>query len=73
MFQIWAPYLHFEGAKIIYVLLVLIRGFGGRRRFLTMVWTLILICICSLVFGSPICQILALYFDFEGAKQIHVL
>merc|ERR1712112_265361 len=34
---------------------------------------LILIWIWSLVFGTPICQILALYLDFEGAKNIHVL
>merc|ERR1712081_96823 len=34
---------------------------------------LILIWIWSLVFGTPICRILALYLDFEGAKDIHVL
>ena len=34
---------------------------------------LIMIWIWSLVFGTPICQILALYLDFEGAKNIHVL
>ena len=33
----------------------------------------ILIWICSLVFGSPIFQSLALYLDSEGAKDIHVL
>ena len=27
----------------------------------------------SLVFGTPIFQILALYLDFEGEKNIHVL
>ena len=36
-------------------------------------WILILILIGSLVFGTPIFQILALYLDFEGAKNIHVL
>ena len=35
--------------------------------------TLILIWICSLVFGTHILGILALYLDFEGAKNIHVL
>ena len=34
---------------------------------------LILIWIWSLVFGTHIFQILALYLDFEGAKNIHVL
>ena len=34
---------------------------------------LILIWIWSLVFGTPIFRILALYLDFEGAKNIHVL
>ena len=29
--------------------------------------------IWSLVFGTPIYQILALYLDIEGAKNIHVL
>ena len=34
---------------------------------------LILILILLLVFGTPIIQILALYFAFERAKNIHVL
>ena len=34
---------------------------------------LILIRILSLVFGTPMFQILALYLDFEGAKNIYVL
>ena len=33
----------------------------------------ILIWIWSLVFDTPMFQILALYLDFEGAKNIHVL
>ena len=33
---------------------------------------LILIWIWSLVFDIPMIQILALYLDFEGAKNIHV-
>ena len=38
MIQILALYLDFEGAKNIYVLKVLIWGFGGCWRFLTGVW-----------------------------------
>jgi len=34
MFQIWAHYLDFEGAKNIHVLQVLIRGFRGHWKFL---------------------------------------
>merc|ERR1712112_451435 len=34
---------------------------------------LILIWIWSLVFDTPMIRILALYLDFEGAKNIHVL
>ena len=33
----------------------------------------ILIWIWSLIFDTTIIQILALYLDFEGAKNIHVL
>ena len=39
MFQILALYLHFEGAKNINMISVLIWGFGGRWRFLTRVWS----------------------------------
>ena len=38
--QILTLYLYFEGAKIIYVLEVLIWGFQGCWRFLTGVWHL---------------------------------
>ena len=34
---------------------------------------LILIWIWSLAFDTPMIRILALYLDFEGAKNIHVL
>ena len=34
---------------------------------------LILICVWSLILDTPMFQILALYLDFEGAKNIHVL
>ena len=34
---------------------------------------MILIWVWSLVFDTPIFRILALYLDFEGAKNIHVL
>ena len=38
IFQIFALYLDFEGAKNIHVLEVLIWGFGRGWRFLTGVW-----------------------------------
>ena len=34
---------------------------------------LILIWICSLVFDTTMFQIVALYLDFEGAPDIHIL
>ena len=34
---------------------------------------MILIWIWSLVFDTPMIQIWALYLDFEGAKNIHIL
>ena len=40
MIGILGLYLDFEGAKNIYVLQVIIWGFGGRWRFLTGVWNL---------------------------------
>ena len=40
MIHILSLDLHFEGAKKIHVLLVLIWGFGGCLRFLTGVWHL---------------------------------
>ena len=40
IFQIWALYHDFEGAKNTHVLDVLIWGFGGYWRFLTGVWNL---------------------------------
>ena len=42
MIRILALYLDFEGAKNIHVLQALIWGFGGRWRFLTGVWHLVL-------------------------------
>ena len=66
-------YIDFEDAENIHVLLVLILGFedtgGSWLRF----GILILIWIWSLVFSTPMFWILALYLDFEGAKNIHVL
>ena len=41
--------------------------------FLPVFGILILIWICSLEFDTLIFKILALYLDFEGAKNIHVL
>ena len=73
IFQILALYLDFEGAKNIYVLYVLIWGFGGCWKFLTGVWEVDLIWIGSLVFDTSIFQILKLYIEVEGAKNIYVL
>ena len=122
MFKFFSLCLNFEGANNIYVLLVLIWGFGGLWRFLTGVWhcdqdldmthscskfalsililkvqitfmavkssfgaledawsswlrfgVFILICIWSLVFDTHMFQMLALYLDFEGANNMHVL
>ena len=42
-------------------------GFWLRCGMLILIW------IWSLVFGTPIFQILALYLDFEGAKNINLL
>ena len=73
MFPILSLYLDFEGAKNIHVLYVLIWGFGACWRFLIGVWHLDLDLIWSLVFDILMLRILALYLDFEGAKNIHVL
>ena len=73
MIQILDLYLDFEGAKKIHVFLVLIWYFGGCWMFLTGVWHLDLVQIPPLVFHIPLIRILALYLDFEGAKNIHVL
>merc|ERR1711954_508930 len=73
LFKIMVVYLYFEGAKNIHVLEVLIWIFGGCWMFLTRVWHLDLDLIWSLVFDTTMIQIPALYLDFEGAKNIHVL
>ena len=73
MIWIFAFYHDFEGARNIYVLLVMIGALeddeGSWLEFgiLRMIW------IWSLVFDTTMIQILALYLDFEGAKNIHVL
>ena len=42
-------------------------GFGLEFGLLILIW------IWSLVFDTPMIQILAFYLDFEGEKNIHVL
>ena len=73
IFWILAVYIEFEFTKNVYVLLVLIwalkDGGGSWLEF----GILILILIWSQVFDTPINQILALYVDFEGRKNIHVI
>ena len=68
-----ALYLDLEGAKNIQVLKVLNEALENARGSWLGFNNLIFIFIWSLVFGTPIFQILALYFDFKGAKNIHVL
>ena len=53
--------------------LSLLWGFGGRWRFLTGVLYLGLDLDMVTGLWYTIYQILALYLDFEGAKNIHVL
>ena len=67
MFQIFVLYIDFECAKnIIYVLLVLILGFGGLWRFLIGVWNLDLDMVTGL-------YSVLVYLDFESAKNINIL
>ena len=66
-------YLDFEGAKNICVLKVLIWPFVGAWGSWLGFGILMLIWIWSPVFDTLMIQILALYLDFEGAKNIHVL
>ena len=73
MFKVFALYLDFEGAKNSHVHEVLIWDLGGCSRFLTGFGILILNWIWSLVFDTPMIQILAIRLEFEGAKNICVL
>ena len=56
-----------------YVLQLLIWALEDTIGFWFGFGILILIWIWSLVFDTPMFQILALYLDFEGAKNIHVI
>ena len=73
MIQILALYLDFEGAKNVHVLTVLILGFGGDWRFPTWVWHNDLDLDMVSGFDILMIQILTLYLDFEGTKNINVL
>ena len=73
MIQIVALYLDFKGEKNINVLFILFGALQDAGCFWFGFGILILIWIRSIVFDTPMIQILALYFDFEGAKNIHVL
>ena len=73
MFWILALYLDFEGAKNIHVLKVLIWAFEDAGGSWLGFGILILILIWSLDFYLSIFQVLALYPDFEDAKNIHVI
>ena len=65
MFLILALFLGFEGAKNIYILKVLIWGFGGLWRFLTGVLHSDIDFDMVTGFCSTIFCILALYLDFK--------
>ena len=71
VFLIVALYLDYEGTKDIHVLKVLIWGFGGFWGFLTEVRDFDLNNVTSL--SDTNSRKLALYIDFEDAKNIHVL
>ena len=70
MFQSLKLYLDFKGAKDIHVLQVLIWGFGRCWRFLTGVWGLDIYFDMVTSLQYTLIQILNLYIDFEGAKNI---
>ena len=71
MIQILALYLDFKGAKNIHALQVLVSSFEKARG--TWIGVDISIQIWSLVFDTPMFQILTLYIDFKDAKNFHVL
>ena len=73
MSQILALYLDFEGTKKINVLEVLIWGLEDAKCSWLGFGILVFVWIWSLVFYTNIIQILALYFDFEVAKNIRIL
>ena len=72
MIRILALYLDLK-VKNIHVLSVLIWSFEGHWRFLPGGGHLDLDLDMVMVFDIPMIQILALYLDFEGAKNIYVL
>ena len=72
-FQILALYLYPECAKNIHVLEVMIWSFLDDGCSWLGFGILILIWTWPLVFDTPMIQILPLYLDFEGAKNIHVI
>ena len=67
-----ALFLDFEDAKNIHALKVLICSFGGCWRFLTGFWHIDLDLDMVPVYDAAIIQILTLYLNFEGKKNIHV-
>ena len=64
MVKILAPYLDFEGAKNIQLLYVLVLGFRGCWRLLTVIWHFDHNLVRLLVFDKTLFKILALYLDF---------
>ena len=73
MIQILALYLDFEGAKSSMTFESSFEALEDTGGSWLEFGILILISILSLVFDKPMISILALYLNFEGAKNIHVL
>ena len=73
MIKIFYLYLYLEGAKKIHVLQVIISALEDAGVSWMEFGILIMIWVWSLVSDTPMIQFLALYIDFEGAKNIHVL
>ena len=65
--------LDFEGAKNIHAFKSLFWALKDTGGSILGFGTFNLIWIWFLVFGTPMFSILALYLDFEGAENIHVL
>ena len=73
MIQISVLYIDFEGAKILYVLKSSYRALEDAGGSWLGFGILIMIWIWSLIFGTIMFWILALYLHFEDANNIHVL
>ena len=73
MSLILAVYPDFKSATNIYILWAQMRALEDTQGSWLGFGILILIYILSLCFATPMIQILALYRDIEGAKNIYIL